>query len=304
MQSPITLTIAIPTFNRGAAVLRRVREFIALEIPDGIELLVIDNGSPDGTFDSLTAEFSDSAIRVLRNAENIGFAANFLRLLEEADTDYVTVISDEDQLNLEGLLALRDFCADKSPRFVSPRAQVGTNEQYRGRVVTREIDPEEFELASFYLSGLTFRVSSAQDYAAITRALIPANSAANVYPQALIAALSVAAGDSYFHDALVSTQVEELETHIVEANGDGYYTVPSRWAQFIGYEEFFSGDFDVMLGTGGRVRLEAMREKRRKVLLIQLERAAISEFPDLKEHFSRYRSAKSSKGIMSRILRR
>jgi len=304
MQRSVTLTIGIPTYNRGEAVSRRVREFIELQAPEGVELLIIDNASTDGTYESLTSEFSRSGIRVLQNSKNLGYAGNFLRILEEAKTDYVMVVSDEDRVNFDGLSLLLEFCAEHSPNMVSPRAQVGTKVNYRGRTQTRSIEPDEFEVAAFYVSGLTYDVSVARDYALVVSQLVSTNSAANIYPQVLISALAVAAGGAYFVDALVSTQLEQLQTHIVEDNGDAYFTVSGRWAQFVGYEQFFDRDFDALLGAEGRSRLEVMRNKRREVLLNQLERAAVGEFPGLKEHFLRGRSAKVGKNPISRILGR
>jgi hypothetical protein len=55
---------------------------------------------------------------------------------------------------------------------------------------------------------------------------------------------------------------------------------------------------------GARLRLETMRDKRREVLSAQLERAAVGEFPALKEHFARAQTAKRNGGFLSRLLRR
>jgi glycosyltransferase involved in cell wall biosynthesis len=304
MPTPVTLTVAIPTYNRADTVARRVREFVALgEIP-GVELLVVDNASTDGTYSRLESEFAQPNIRILRNSENIGYSGNFLRLITETSTEYLTVMSDEDRLNGEGFQRLLEFCAAQSPRMVSPRAQVGTNEKYRGRATTREIDPSEFENASFYLSGLTYEASAAREYASLISGMIATNSAANIYPQVLLTALAVASGKAHFLDALVSTQLEQLATHIVEENGGEYFTVPGRWSQFVGYEDFFNRDFSAHLDESGRFRLEQMRQTRRSQLLPRLNKAAIAEFPELKEHFARACTAKRNGGFLSRLLRR
>jgi glycosyltransferase involved in cell wall biosynthesis len=304
MPASVTLTIGIPTFNRRETVARRVREFIESDSLEGVELLVVDNASTDGTYEALVGEFPQADVRILRNQTNLGFAGNFLRIIEETRTDYLTMLSDEDRLNFGSLAELLAFCADRSPRMVSPRAQVGSNECYRGRNTTRLIEPSEFEVAAFYVSGLTFHVPAAREYGSIVAPLLGPNSAANIYPQVMVSSLAVAAGESYFLDALISTQLEQLETHIAEADGSAYFSIPARWAQFVGYEEFFDRNFDELFEMGARLRLETMRDKRREVLSAQLERAAVGEFPALKEHFARAQTAKRNGGFLSRLLRR
>jgi|GEM_PF-3528993 len=304
MSGAVTLTIGIPTFNRKDAVARRVREFVAAGSLTGVELLVIDNSSTDGTYESLSEEFPQTTIRILRNETNLGFAGNVLRLIDETESDYLMLLSDEDRVDFGGFAELLRFCAEKKPRMISPRAQVHSNACYRGRTVTRLIEPDEFEVAAFYVSGLTFRMEDARKYGEIVAPLLGKNSAANIYPQVMVSALAVAAGEAYFLDALVSTQLEQLESHIVEADGSAYFSVPARWAQFVGYEDFFERDFDGLFHAGAQSRLQAMRDKRREVLLAQLERAALGEFPSLKEHFTRARSSTRSRGALSRLLRR
>ena len=54
------LTVGIPTFNQSEAVCTRLKELIALEISDQIEILVIDNHSTDGTSENLHKSQSQS----------------------------------------------------------------------------------------------------------------------------------------------------------------------------------------------------------------------------------------------------
>ena len=278
------ITIAIPTYNRVDTVSRRVDEFLAADFPPGVSLLVIDNHSPDQTFDVLTSRFRHPNVRILENESNRGFAGNFLRLIDEVDAEYLVVFSDEDQLHGDALLELMDFCRRESPNMVSPRAQSRQNPLYRGRSETRRIGPAEFESASFYVSGLTYRTIAAKQMAPVLQALIPANSAAIVYPQVLTTALLIAGGDGYFFDAVVSSQDEVHETNITEASGDSYNGVGGRWAQFKSFEDFFAMDHSAVVGASGIPKLAQMREQVRRNVLGLLIDAAIREVPELAPH--------------------
>lgn len=272
-------TVAIPTYNRGETVSRRVEEFLELALGPDVELLIVDNCSPDGTYEMLQSRFEDRSIRILKNDRNLGFAGNFFRLIEEARGEYLTVFSDEDFLHAEGFAELMRFCIRVSPDMVSPRAQAGENSRYRGRGTTRRIAPAEFEAASFYLSGLTFATDQARKSAAVVAPLVPASSAATVYPQVLVTALLVARGTGYFLDALVSSQREVRETAITESSGARYNEIQGRWAQFKSFEDFFAMDHSAILDPSGVESLAAMRDRIRAGILDLLVDAAIREAP-------------------------
>ena len=276
------LAIGIPTYNRGDAVVDRVRELLEFRDELGFRILVIDNASTDQTAERLTSEFAGRGVDILRNDENLGYAGNVLRLIEVTETEYLTIVSDEDQIERDGLIALIALLGDRHPRLVSPRAQVGNDNNYRGRRKTRQISPGEFEEASFYVSGLTFEVASAKRDAAIIAGLIPDNAAATYYPQVLLTALAILDGDSMFLDALVCRQVVQLQTRISDPGRGAYWFVPARWAQFEGFEEFFTA-------TGERLphateSIEAMRAKLRSGLFALIKSAAVSQFAELEGH--------------------
>lgn len=277
------LTICIPTYQRRESVVARVAELCELPADLPVTFLVIDNASDDGTFEELTSGFADDRLVVLRNDVNLGFAGNLFALIAAARSDLVMFVSDEDVVHEAGLRGLIDFCRASPRRFVSPNAQVGANARYRGRDTTRPILAEEFESAAFYISGLTFDRAFAREAAAHVSALVPENSAATVYPQVLLSALAVAAGDSWFLDVLVTEQVESRETHIVDPASTRYYGVVGRWSQLLGYEAFFE-----WLSSSGsdEAATDAMRESYRRRFRSRLTDAVVREVPELAPHFA------------------
>ena len=85
-----SLTISFPTYNRKSSIIARIKEIKDRAKDIGIKILIIDNNSEDGTFDSLIKLFqNDHHITILKNESNIGFAGNFFRLFRECRTDYI-----------------------------------------------------------------------------------------------------------------------------------------------------------------------------------------------------------------------
>lgn len=281
------LTIGVPTYGRADAALRCVGELLALDLADGVRVLVIDNASPDGTAELLSATFDDPRLTVLRNPENVGYAGNVLRLIAEADSDYLLFLSDEDTVLPDGLAELISFCRAHGPRLVSPRAEVGGNSLYRGRAATGPIEAEDFERASFYVSGLTVAISSILEDAKTVGRLVDSNAAARLYPQVILTALATTRGDAYFLDSVVTSQVQALDSHIAAAGGANYRTLPSRWEQFVGYEAFFSSEIDAAGDSRAGQSLRRMRETQRRGLGALLRAAAVLEVPVIGNYLER-----------------
>lgn len=114
-----SLTIGIPTFNRRDAVLERIQELFAKPLPSNVSVLVIDNHSTDGTFDALLeAQREFPELRVTQNSENLGYAGNLFRLFEEAETDYLLIDSDEDEVLIDKIVDFLEFLDNKKPSFL------------------------------------------------------------------------------------------------------------------------------------------------------------------------------------------
>lgn len=92
-------TIAIPTFNRAESLKRAVTSARAQDYPE-IEILIVDNASPDGTEEtcrSLARE--DPRIRYVRQMSNVGPVRNFETGLEQARGTYFMWLADDDWIS-------------------------------------------------------------------------------------------------------------------------------------------------------------------------------------------------------------
>jgi len=99
----VSLTIGIPTFNRGRKLMRLLRQIEeqATTIKDfpRLQVLVSNNASTDNT-NTLLAEFHPTLfdLRIIQQQANIGGCRNSERLHRECITDYMWIFSDDDML--------------------------------------------------------------------------------------------------------------------------------------------------------------------------------------------------------------
>ena len=120
------LSVIVPVYNERNTVVEVVRRMRAVELPDGIEreIIVIDDGSSDGTRDVLR-QLGDSTVRILVHGENRGKGAAVRTGLALATGDYV-LIQDADL----------EYDPDDWPRLISPvmrgRARVVYGSRFTG----------------------------------------------------------------------------------------------------------------------------------------------------------------------------
>jgi glycosyltransferase involved in cell wall biosynthesis len=90
----VKLSILMPVFNERNTLERAVRQVLDVRFPCEVELVVVDDGSTDGTRD-LYPGLTDERLRVVLQESNRGKGAAIRRAVEEAHGDYV-VICDAD----------------------------------------------------------------------------------------------------------------------------------------------------------------------------------------------------------------
>ena len=100
-QCEITLSIGIPTYNRGERVCKVINNILKYPYSD-IEIVVCDNCSDDSTWE-LINNISDVRLRVYKNDRNYGFTYNSMRTLFLTSGKYVMLLNDRDNIILEKL---------------------------------------------------------------------------------------------------------------------------------------------------------------------------------------------------------
>ena len=81
------LTIAVPVYNERARVARALKELQATPLPVETEVIVVDDGSTDGTWEELSQLMLPESVRLIRHQRNRGKGAALRTALEAASGD-------------------------------------------------------------------------------------------------------------------------------------------------------------------------------------------------------------------------
>jgi abequosyltransferase len=124
MTAPV-LTICIATYKR-AQFIEETLKSIQCQLEPGVELLVVDGASPDGTqqvMQEYVKRFPET--RYYREAENSGVDADFNKAVEYAGGDYCWLMTDDDLLVPGAIRRVLD-CIATRPDLVVVNAEVRT----------------------------------------------------------------------------------------------------------------------------------------------------------------------------------
>ena len=80
---------------------------------ENLEIIVVDNGSTDGSIEYIQKEFPDT-VTLIRNAENVGFCIGNNIGIEVASGEYLVVLNNDTELDANWISALVDI-AEKHP---------------------------------------------------------------------------------------------------------------------------------------------------------------------------------------------
>ncbi len=86
-----TLSVLMPVFNEAATVERAVESVLAADLPVEHELIVVDDGSTDGTALALDRLAHRDGVTLLRHGENRGKGAAVRTALEHATGDFAAI---------------------------------------------------------------------------------------------------------------------------------------------------------------------------------------------------------------------
>ena len=88
----IELTVLMPVFNERATVERAIEGVLSADITDSLELLIVDDGSTDGTRELLESGTWPEQVRIVHHEQNRGKGAALRTGLESARGTYSAVM--------------------------------------------------------------------------------------------------------------------------------------------------------------------------------------------------------------------
>lgn len=106
------VTVLLPVYN-GAPFLREALDSIFAQTFRDFELLVIDDGSTDGS-DRIAESYNDPRLRLVRNGANLGLVTTLNKGLRMAQGEYVARM-DADDISLPHRLATQVRFLDRNP---------------------------------------------------------------------------------------------------------------------------------------------------------------------------------------------
>lgn len=102
----VEVTVLMPVFNERETIRRAIDEVAAAAFSGSWELIVVDDGSRDGTADVLSAHEWPANVRVLTHERNRGKGAALRTALAEARGEYATVMDADLEYSPDDLAAL------------------------------------------------------------------------------------------------------------------------------------------------------------------------------------------------------
>ena len=235
----ILLTIAIPSYNRGARALDNVMHCLRSNHDEELEIVLSNNGSDVEHNEGYQAieNIDDSRLRYVESKENQGFIGNLKRLAAEARGQFILYLSDEDKIDFNVLNEiLYKLRRRGSSLAVIKYTSSGMNGFPRGDKFYKS-GPDAFVnnlLSSNYISCAVLKIDLIRklkifDYLYSNLE----NEAVSLYPHMVIEMFLYGYGD-----VETTSLVLVREGPAEAAPGDGflsYATVESRMRQHIGW---------------------------------------------------------------------
>lgn len=105
---PQLLTIVMPVYNERATLRPAVERLLKTELPIPVELIVVDDGSVDGSLETVGDLAEPGRVRLIRHVRNRGKGGAIRTGIETARGDVLTILDADleyDPADLTGLLA-------------------------------------------------------------------------------------------------------------------------------------------------------------------------------------------------------
>lgn len=243
--NPKLLTLCIATFNRSERVTQLINEILNFDIDDLIEILVIDDGSSDDTYESISRFSSYKNVSVYRNEKNLGWAQTIMKYFQLCTTEFLLEVPDDDMIYKDGLLELLAFLSENNPDFICTRWIDVNRELYpgRGNDKVQVIPISKIKAKAGHSPGCVYRTTLMRNAEKIILEKIEKRSTViDVFPIIIMLILAKLSGAKLLDSPIVIGGYREegpLQSNLLDLEGNHYLSLPSAFAQHIFLLEFY-----------------------------------------------------------------
>jgi glycosyltransferase involved in cell wall biosynthesis len=125
----VKLSILMPVFNEEARVAAAVKQVLAVDYPCEIELVVVDDGSRDGTAEIL-AGIDDARVRAIAHQRNRGKGAAIMTAVDGATGDYMVICDADLEYDPQDILRLLEPVLDGRATVVYGNRSFGSHSSF------------------------------------------------------------------------------------------------------------------------------------------------------------------------------
>ncbi|GGK32594.1 glycosyl transferase [Pilimelia terevasa] len=123
------LSILMPVFNEAARIGDALKQALAVDYPCPIEMVVVDDGSRDGTADIL-ATMDDPRLRVVTHPRNAGKGAAIRTAVDSATGDYMVILDADLEYDPQDIPRLLGPVLDGRAEVVYGNRTFGSHSSY------------------------------------------------------------------------------------------------------------------------------------------------------------------------------
>jgi dolichol-phosphate hexosyltransferase len=125
----VKLSILMPVFNEEARVAAAVKQVLGVDYPCDTELVVVDDGSRDGTAEIL-AGIDDRRVRVISHPRNMGKGAAIMTAVDSATGDYMVICDADLEYDPQDILCLLEPVLDGRATVVYGNRSFGSHSSF------------------------------------------------------------------------------------------------------------------------------------------------------------------------------
>jgi glycosyltransferase involved in cell wall biosynthesis len=129
MEITVKLSILMPVYNEEDRIAGALKQALAVDYPCEIELVVVDDGSRDGTADVLD-RIDDPRVRVVTHSRNAGKGAAVRTAVDSAEGDYMVILDADLEYDPQDIPKLLDPVLDGRAAVVYGNRTFGSHSAY------------------------------------------------------------------------------------------------------------------------------------------------------------------------------